>query len=157
MLKCEIIINRFFPFNFFHGDMNVACSCDIRHSGQWVIGYSFNTFRPRQNGRHFAHDIFKRILFNENIRISIKISLKFVPKDPINNILTLVQIMAWRRSGDTPLSESMLVSLPTHICVTRSQWGEVIMFIIRGTLRVDYTFYPVCLFVCHDVCPDDVT
>ena len=30
--------------------------------------------------------------------------------------------MAWRRSGDKPLSESMRVSLPTHICVTRPQW-----------------------------------
>ena len=30
--------------------------------------------------------------------------------------------MAWRRSGDKPLSEPMLVSLPTHICVTWPQW-----------------------------------
>ena len=30
------------------------------------------------------------------IWISIKISLKFVPKGTINNILALVQIMAWR-------------------------------------------------------------
>ena len=37
---------------------------------------------------------FKRIFLNENVRISIKISLKFVPMGPINNILALVQIMA---------------------------------------------------------------
>ena len=30
--------------------------------------------------------------------------------------------MAWHRSGDKPLSEPMMVSLPTHICVTRPQW-----------------------------------
>ena len=54
--------------------------------------------------------------------IPIKISLKFVPKGSINNIPALVQIMAWRRPGDKPLSESMMVSLPTHICVTRPQW-----------------------------------
>ena len=30
--------------------------------------------------------IFKRIFLNENVCISIKILLKFVPKDPINNI-----------------------------------------------------------------------
>ena len=30
--------------------------------------------------------------------------------------------MAWRRPGDKSLSESMMVSLPTHICVTRPQW-----------------------------------
>ena len=70
----------------------------------------------------FADDTFKRISFNENIRISIKISLKFVRKGPINNNPALVQIMAWRRSGDKPLSEPMMISLPTHICVTRPQW-----------------------------------
>ena len=30
--------------------------------------------------------------------------------------------MAWRRSGDKPLSGPMMVRLPTHICVTRPQW-----------------------------------
>ena len=53
-----------------------------------------NTLRPRQNGRHFADDTFTRIFLNENVRISIKISLKFVPKGPINNNPALVQIMA---------------------------------------------------------------
>ena len=81
-----------------------------------------NTLRPRQNGRRFADDTFKRIFLNENVRISIKISLKFVPKGPIDNIPALVQIMAWHRSGDKPLSEPMMVSLLTHICVTRPQW-----------------------------------
>ena len=83
---------------------------------------SFNTLRPRQNGRHLPNDIFKRIFLNQNVRISIKISLKFVPKSQINNNPSLVQIMAWRRSGDKPLSEPMMVSLVTHICVTRPQW-----------------------------------
>ena len=43
-------------------------------------------------------------------------------KGPLDNNPTLVQIMAWRRSGDKPLSEPMKISLPTHICVTRPQW-----------------------------------
>ena len=86
-----------------------------------------NTLRPRQNGRRFADDTFKRIFVNENVRISIKISLNFVPKGPINNIPALVQIMAWRRSGDKPLSESMMVSLLTHICVTRPQWVKTVL------------------------------
>ena len=30
--------------------------------------------------------------------------------------------MAWRRPGDKPLSEPMMASLLTHICVTRPQW-----------------------------------
>ena len=54
-------------------------------------------------------------------KFAIKISLKFVPKGPINNIPALVQIMAWRRPGDKPLSEPMMVSLLTHICTTRPQ------------------------------------
>ena len=69
-----------------------------------------------------ADDIFKRILWIENAWISLKIPLKFVPKVRINNNPALVQIMAWRRAGDKPLSEPMMVSLPTHICVTRPQW-----------------------------------
>ena len=55
---------------------------------------SINTLRPTQNDRRFADNTFKRIFFSENVRISIKISLKFVPKGPINNIPALVQIMA---------------------------------------------------------------
>ena len=82
---------------------------------------SYNILRPRQNGRHFADETFKRIFLNENVGISIKISLKFVHKGPINNIAALVQMMAWRRPGDKPLSEPMVVRLPTHICVTRPQ------------------------------------
>ena len=84
--------------------------------------YIFDSFRPRQNRRHFADDIFKCILLNENVWISINISLKFVPKGLINNIPSLVQIMAWRRPGDKPLSEPMMVNLLTHISVTRPQW-----------------------------------
>ena len=81
-----------------------------------------NSLRPIRNKRHLADDIFKYIFLKENVWISIKISLKFVPKGPINNIPPLVLIMAWRRPGDKPLSEPMMVSLLTHICVTRSQW-----------------------------------
>ena len=51
----------------------------------------------------------------------IKISLKSVPKGPIDNMPLLDQIMAWRGSGDKPLSEPMMVSLLTHICDTRPQ------------------------------------
>ena len=61
--------------------------------------YFLNTLRPGQNGRHFADNIFKCIFLNENVWIPIKISLKFFPKGPINNIPALVQIMAWRRQA----------------------------------------------------------
>ena len=55
------------------------------------------------------------------LEIWIKISLEFVPKVQINNIPALIQIMAWRRIGDKPLSESMMVNLLSHICVIRPQ------------------------------------
>ena len=64
-----------------------------------------NSSRPKRNKRYFADDIFKRILLYENVLIAIKISLKFIPKGTINNFLALVQIMAWHRPGNKPLSE----------------------------------------------------
>ena len=81
--------------------------------------WQFNTLRPRQNGRHFADDILKCIFLNENVLNSIKISLKFIPKGPIHYIAALVQIMVWRRSGDKPLSEPVMIILLMHICSSR--------------------------------------
>ena len=81
-----------------------------------------NTLRQRQNGRHFADDMLKCIFLNENVWILFKVSLKFVARCPINNISALVFIMAWRRPGNKPLSEPMVVSLLMYICVTRRQW-----------------------------------
>ena len=87
----------------------------------WILSL-LNTLRPRQNGRHFADDVFKCIFLNANVWILLKISLKFVPKGQINDTPSLVQIMAWRRPGDKPLSEPMMVSLLMHIWVARPQW-----------------------------------
>ena len=39
-----------------------------------------------------------------------------------DDIPASVQIMAWRHPGDKLLSEPMMVSLLTHICITRPQW-----------------------------------
>ena len=80
------------------------------------------TLSPRQNGRRFPDGILKWTFLNVNVWILINISLKFVPRGPIHNIPTLVQVMAWRRPGDKPLSEPMVVRLPTHMYVTRPQW-----------------------------------
>ena len=102
---------------------------------------TFNTLRPRQNGCHFA-DIFKCISLNENVWISVKISKKFIPKGPINNIPVLVQIMAWRRPGDKPLSEPMMASLLTHICVTRHQcalWSSLFHVIMATASLISAT------------------
>ena len=87
------------------------------------MSWSFNTLRPRQKWYHL--DIFKGIFLHENVWIPIKISLKFISRGPICNIPALVQIMAGRRPGDKPLSEPMMSSLTTHICVTRPQWVKI--------------------------------
>ena len=56
-----------------------------------------------------ADDIFKWIFLNENDRIPIQISLKFVPRGSIDNKLTLVQVMAWRWTGDKPSPEPVMI------------------------------------------------
>ena len=85
------------------------------------------TKRPR-----FADDIF----LSENVWILIKISLKFVPRGPINNIPSLIQVMAWRWLGNKPLSETMMFNLPTHICVTRPQWVKLVNWWFRYWLVI---------------------
>ena len=76
--------------------------------GMWANIYQMqilNTLRPRQNGRRFPDDIFKYIFLNENVWISLKISLKCIPKVRINNIPALFHIMACRLAGANPLSD----------------------------------------------------
>ena len=55
-----------------------------------------------------ADNNFKYIFLNENNRILIQISLKFVPRSPIDNKPALVQVMAWCQTGSKPLPELML-------------------------------------------------
>ena len=81
-----------------------------------------NTLRPRQIGHQLADDMFKYFFLNENASFSIKVSLMVLPEGPIDNNPAFVQILVWRRLGDTPLSEPMMVRLLTHICTTRPQW-----------------------------------
>ena len=115
---------------FFH--MLLPTSCASKWY-QWLrIWLSGNIRFVRVNvdmsarNRHFQTNywcitILNWIFMDENIWISTEMSLKFVPMGQINNSQSLVQILAWRRSGDKPLSETMMVNLLTHICVTRLQ------------------------------------
>ena len=77
-----------------------------------ILGYDksdvFISLRPRQKGRHVADDIFKRIFFNENIWISITISLKFVPEGSIVNKSALVQVMVCYLFGAKSSPETMV-------------------------------------------------
>ena len=117
--NCEIIMTLY--SNLY------IMSCKSR-VGYYMFGVEwnevdlFNRLRPRQNHHQFIDDILKNIFLNENVWISIKISLKFVPRGSINNIPALVQIMAWRQPGGKPIFEPMMVRLLMHICVTRPQW-----------------------------------
>ena len=64
---------------------------------------------PPKSWRHFQVHVLQW-----KCTILLKISLKFGPKDQINNITALVQIMAWRRSADKSSSEPMMVRLPIY-------------------------------------------
>ena len=99
--------------------------------------WNVDTLRPRQNGRHFTDHIFKCIFLNKDIWILIDVSLKFVSKCSINNISALVQIMAWRRPGNKPLPEPMMVRLLMHICVTRPQWVKWLQPLFNSRLPFD--------------------
>ena len=75
----------------------------------------------------FADNIFKSIFLNENHCIWIQILLKFIMKSSINNKTELVQVVAWRRTGDKPLSEPMgPMGTKFHDAIvygsTRPQW-----------------------------------
>ena len=112
----------------------ITCSERYRGISKYMLGLWCQecdwdiTMRPRQNGHRLPDDIFKCIFLNEKVWISIKISLKLVPKGSINYINytpALVQIMAWRHPGDKSLAEPMMVSLLIPLCITRPQWDKV--------------------------------
>ena len=79
--------------------MNVIIVADV----VWI-----NSSPPDKMAAIVADDMLKWIFLDENGRIPIQNSLKCVPRSPIDNKPALVQIMAWRRPGDKPLSEPML-------------------------------------------------
>ena len=126
LMGSNCVLTSFVQRNAYHC-LHSACVCML-----------LNTLRPRQDGRHFPDDIFKCIFPNENAWLSIKISLKFVPKGPINNIPSLDQIMAWRHQVDKPLSEPMMVWFLTHICTT--QWVDMM-----GMCKYRFGVWSFCL------------
>ena len=97
---------------------------------------TISTLRPRQNGRYVTDNISKCIILNENVWISLNISLKFVHEVWMNNIPVLVQIMAWRWPGDKPLSEPMVVKLLTHLGL-----NEVSVRSFADTVMTNFDIY----------------
>ena len=112
-----------------------------------VCGFNINISRPRQNGRHFTDGIFKCIFLNENACISINISLKFIPGRQMINIPTLVQMMAWCRPGDKPLSKPLMANLLTHIRVTRPRWFKRPSYQRRNSHFTDKTIVRLSYFI----------
>ena len=106
--------------------------------------YIINTLRRRQNFPSFADHIFKCIFLTEDAWISLKISFKFIRKFWINNIPTLPQVMAWRRPGEKPLSEAMMVSSLTHVCGTRGKWVNMTKY------RIDFMSLKRNCFDCQN-------
>ena len=91
--------------------------------------------------QHEIEAIFKCIFSNENVLIVIKISRKLVSKSPIKNIPALVQIMAWRRSGDKPVSEQVMIVQLTHISLNVLKWCEYLSHYYRSfhnSLTISY-------------------
>ena len=121
----DVIVMRKSNARTDYSDSMASVIFDRKNEDKHYICWLFNTLRPRHNGRHFADNVSKCISLNENVWISIKISLNFVLKCSNNKIPALVLIMAWRRPGDKPLSEPMMVKIPTHVCVTRPQWVDL--------------------------------
>ena len=65
-----------------------------------LSGFDIWLIEAETNGRHFADDTLEYIFWNENIWNSIKVSLKFISKCPIDNKPAFIQILAWRWPGD---------------------------------------------------------
>ena len=85
-------------------------------SGKWwpfCLGLNvlINSSPHGQMAAILADDTFLCILLNENDRIPIQISRRFVPRSPIDNKPALVHVMAWRRTGGKPLSEPILIQI----------------------------------------------
>ena len=80
--------------------------CNI--SPMQAILCQFNSSPPEKMAVILADGNFKCIFLNGNDKITIRISLKFVSRSPIDNKPALVQVVACRRTGDMPLPELML-------------------------------------------------
>ena len=81
---------------------------DCMYQSGFAMVYYWSIFPLSFRIIPMANNICKCFFFNGNCCILIRISVKFVPNGPINNIPALVWIMAWHRSGYKPLSEPMM-------------------------------------------------
>ena len=64
--------------------------------------YTFNTITVT------SQTIFSNYFLYENWCVLIQMTLKIVPKGPVNNKSALFQIMAWHHAGGKPLSDPIM-------------------------------------------------
>ena len=84
-----------------------------------------NSFPPRQNGCHFADEIFRRIFVNEKFCTLIKVSLEFVPERPIKiHWGRVTHICAW--------------SAPSHFL---NQCWDIVNWILRNKRQWNFNRY----------------
>ena len=112
----------------------LVASAGTRWYQIWLTHCSLDNWPPSRR-QHFQMHFLEWIYLN----LDKKMSLKFVPKGPINNIPALVQIVAWRRSGDKPLSEPMMVK--SRIYVTWPQWVKIHLFISSHIYPITKKFW----------------
>ena len=120
-IRCYILFWLIIPQTYFDAtDWRTQVNVSYLWQKRWEIKVRW----PIETEKKLPHlaDLFKCIFVNENVWISSEMSLKVIPKSPINSIPSLVQIMLWCWLGDKPLSEPMRVRLPTQVCVTQPQW-----------------------------------
>ena len=92
------------------------------------------------NGCHLADTILKYILWKEKFCNFIGISLKYIPKGPINNESALVLVMTWCWTGFKALLEPMM----TVISDAMWRFGSVCHFlseIILGNFVIQVLVY----------------
>ena len=101
------ITRKMFPFD----DVIMICripSIKTNHKDSIKRSADFYSSSLDKMTANFAEDIFKCILLNENDKIAIQISMKFVPMGTIDNMPAMVQTMAWRLLGNKPLPEPIM-------------------------------------------------
>ena len=132
---------------------HMSSDCQLNYLNFYLARYSCRSLilETKTNVRRFADDVFKCIFLNENGWILIKISLKCVPKGPINNIPAFVQIMAWCHHHLNQWWPSSM----TYICITWPQWVKSLVS-ERCGWRFIYAFFKLVLWIsilitCHKI------
>ena len=107
----------------FYKKSDVSPSSQICYTHRVCV--PLNSSPHEQNDHHFADNIFWCIFVNEMFHVLIKISLKFVSRNPIDNKPALVQVMAWRRLGNKPLSGPMLTQFTDAYMQHYGRWFKL--------------------------------